>query len=85
MPDIYRSITNDEQRFSQHRGTYPSPRLLRCIYPTFRLLNYSERMKTDNFDGSNGFAIDGGIKDASYVAPFRSVWCADNVAVTFAA
>jgi hypothetical protein len=29
------------------------------------MIRYSERMSRDQFDGSTGFAIDGGIKDAS--------------------
>jgi hypothetical protein len=51
----------------------PAPPLVFfVILPTaislnFRLVAYGEKMVNDNFDGTRGFAIDGGIKDATYV------------------
>jgi hypothetical protein len=33
-------------------------------------MKYSEKMMSDSFDGSQGFAIDGGIKDATSVGCF---------------
>jgi hypothetical protein len=33
-----------------------------------RLIAYGDKMVHDAFDGSKGFAIDGGIKDATYIA-----------------
>ncbi|KAF9024134.1 NAD-P-binding protein [Hymenopellis radicata] len=42
-------------------------RLVQEIFPAPGTLAYSERMYEDNFDGSSGFAIDGGIKDASHI------------------
>lgn len=33
------------------------------------MVNYGDKMLNDKFDGTKGFAIDGGIKDASLV-PF---------------
>lgn len=32
----------------------------------YSLLAYGDKMLHDKFDGSKGFAIDGGIKDATY-------------------
>jgi hypothetical protein len=37
------------------------------IYWSSRMMAYSDRMAHDNFDGSTGFNIEGGIKDATYV------------------
>lgn len=49
------------------------------IFPAPGMLAYSERMYEDNFDGSSGFAIDGGIKDASYVlTEILNVICFDS-------
>lgn len=31
------------------------------------MVNYGAKMMSDSFDGTTGFAIDGGIKDATYV------------------
>jgi hypothetical protein len=36
--------------------------------PTSSFLNYGPKMINDDFDGSKGFAIEGGLKDAMYVA-----------------
>lgn len=35
------------------------------------MVRYSDRMAHDNFDGRTGFAIDGGLKDATYVISCR--------------
>ncbi len=32
-----------------------------------RLINYGEKMLHDQFDGSKGFAIDGGLKDSAHI------------------
>ena len=32
------------------------------------MVNYGAKMMADSFDGSKGFAIDGGIKDATYAS-----------------
>lgn len=34
---------------------------------TYSVINYGEKMVNDLFDGSNGFAIDGGIKDSMHI------------------
>ncbi|KAF5368332.1 hypothetical protein D9758_002155 [Tetrapyrgos nigripes] len=41
--------------------------LVKDIFPAPGLMAYSDRMANDNFDGSIGFAIDGGIKDATHI------------------
>ncbi|KAJ6601139.1 NAD-P-binding protein [Mycena vulgaris] len=41
--------------------------LVKDIFPAPGMIRYSERMSRDQFDGSTGFAIDGGIKDASHI------------------
>jgi len=41
--------------------------LVKDIMPAPGLIAYGERMVNDNFDGSKGFAIDGGIKDSVHI------------------
>ncbi|KAG2022831.1 hypothetical protein CC2G_000550 [Coprinopsis cinerea AmutBmut pab1-1] len=41
--------------------------LVKDYFPAPSMINYTQRMMTENFDGSNGFAIDGGIKDATHI------------------
>jgi 3-hydroxyisobutyrate dehydrogenase-like beta-hydroxyacid dehydrogenase len=41
--------------------------LVKDILPAPVFINYGHRMTHDLFDGSKGFAIDGGIKDASHI------------------
>lgn len=41
--------------------------LIQDLFPTPILLNYAGKMTHDTFDGKKGFAIDGGLKDASHV------------------
>lgn len=41
--------------------------LLSDLFPNPILLNYAKKMTHDTFDGSKGFAIDGGLKDAGHV------------------
>ncbi|KAI9570357.1 NAD(P)-binding protein [Boletus coccyginus] len=41
--------------------------LVKDIMPAPGLIAYGERMVNDRFDGSNGFAIDGGIKDSMHI------------------
>ncbi|KAG9314152.1 NAD(P)-binding protein [Chiua virens] len=41
--------------------------LVKEIMPAPGLIAYGERMVNDRFDGSNGFAIDGGIKDSVHI------------------
>ena len=33
----------------------------------FRLISYGDKMLHDKFDGSKGFAIDGGLKDSQHI------------------
>jgi len=41
--------------------------LVKDLMPTPMFINYGLKMKDDLFDGSNGFAVDGGIKDATHI------------------
>ncbi|KAI0082312.1 NAD(P)-binding protein [Panus rudis PR-1116 ss-1] len=41
--------------------------LIKDILPAPPLINYGEKMVHDLFDGTKGFAIDGGIKDATHI------------------
>ena len=41
--------------------------LISDLFPAPILLNYANKMTNDTFDGSKGFSIDGGLKDASHV------------------
>ncbi|KAK0198736.1 NAD(P)-binding protein [Armillaria mellea] len=41
--------------------------IVKDIFPAPPFIGYSEKMKNDHFDGSVGFTIDGGIKDASHI------------------
>ncbi|CAL1694656.1 unnamed protein product [Somion occarium] len=41
--------------------------LIKDIMPAPPVINYGEKMVNDLFDGSNGFAIDGGIKDSMHI------------------
>jgi len=41
--------------------------LIKDLMPTPVFVNYGAKMKDDAFDGSQGFAIDGGIKDATHI------------------
>ena len=36
-----------------------------------RMTLYAEKMANDKFDGTQGFSIDGGIKDARYHSPLH--------------
>ncbi|KAJ7665665.1 NAD-P-binding protein [Mycena rosella] len=47
--------------------------LVKDIFPAPGLIRYSDRMSHDQFDGSTGFAIDGGIKDASHIRRLTAV------------
>ncbi|KAJ6606811.1 NAD-P-binding protein [Mycena sp. CBHHK59/15] len=47
------------------------PRLTLTRVPS--IIRYSERMSHDQFDGSSGVAIDGGIKDASHIRRLTAV------------
>lgn len=35
----------------------------------YRLITYGDKMANDLFDGTKGFALEGGIKDATYDEP----------------
>ncbi|EPQ60237.1 NAD P-binding protein [Gloeophyllum trabeum ATCC 11539] len=48
-------------------GAETAYNLIKDMMPAPPLVNYGNRMLHDNFDGSAGFAIDGGIKDATHV------------------
>ncbi|KAF8140492.1 NAD(P)-binding protein [Boletus edulis] len=41
--------------------------LVKDVMPAPSLIAYGDRMVNDRFDGSNGFAIDGGIKDSMHI------------------
>ena len=43
------------------------------------MVNYANRMAHDNFDGTTGFSIDGGIKDARSALPLLGYELADSV------
>ncbi|KAJ7597428.1 NAD-P-binding protein [Mycena floridula] len=47
--------------------------LVQELFPAPGLMAYSNRMATDNFDGTTGFSIDGGIKDASHIRRLTAV------------
>ncbi|KAJ7146405.1 NAD-P-binding protein [Mycena epipterygia] len=47
--------------------------LVKDIFPAPGMIRYSERMSHDQFDGSTGFSIDGGIKDASHIRRLTAV------------
>ncbi|KAJ7508473.1 NAD-P-binding protein [Mycena galericulata] len=47
--------------------------LVKDIFPAPGLIRYSERMSRDEFDGTTGFSIDGGIKDASHIRRLTAV------------
>ena len=36
-----------------------------------RMTSYADKMANDKFDGTQGFSIDGGIKDARYRLPLH--------------
>lgn len=40
--------------------------LIQDLFPAPTMLNYANKMTSDAFDGAAGFAIDGGIKDATH-------------------
>jgi len=42
-------------------------RLVQDLLPAPPMINYGAKMIADSFDGSKGFAIDGGIKDANHI------------------
>ncbi|KDQ63078.1 hypothetical protein JAAARDRAFT_29074 [Jaapia argillacea MUCL 33604] len=48
-------------------GSQVALNLIKDLFPAPPLMAYGEKMVHDLFDGSTGFAIDGGIKDASHV------------------
>ncbi|RXW18510.1 hypothetical protein EST38_g7352 [Candolleomyces aberdarensis] len=41
--------------------------LVKDFFPAPSMVNYAERMAHEKFDGNTGFAIDGGIKDATHI------------------
>ncbi|EED85200.1 predicted protein [Postia placenta Mad-698-R] len=41
--------------------------LVKDMFPAPPFINYGNKMVTDSFDGKTGFAIDGGLKDATHV------------------
>ncbi|KAH9486311.1 putative oxidoreductase YfjR [Psilocybe cubensis] len=41
--------------------------LIKEYFPAPSIVNYAEKMMNDSFDGSQGFSIDGGIKDATHI------------------
>ncbi|KAH7104860.1 NAD(P)-binding protein [Auriculariales sp. MPI-PUGE-AT-0066] len=40
---------------------------LKDVFPTPVIVNYASKLLNDEFDGTKGFSIDGGIKDASHI------------------
>lgn len=54
--------------------------------PRISFVGYADKIANDKFDGTQGFAIEGGIKDASQVTSIPSFHCCSYpVAATFAA
>ncbi|KAL1748956.1 NAD binding domain of 6-phosphogluconate dehydrogenase-domain-containing protein [Schizophyllum fasciatum] len=55
--------------FADKSGIDPSNVLtfVQEMLPAPNMVNYANRMANDNFDGTTGFSIDGGIKDASHI------------------
>ncbi|KAJ7762325.1 NAD-P-binding protein [Mycena maculata] len=47
--------------------------LVKDLFPAPSIIRYSERMSRDQFDGSTGFSVDGGIKDASHIRRLTAV------------
>ncbi|KAJ7222861.1 NAD-P-binding protein [Mycena haematopus] len=47
--------------------------LVKDIFPAPGIIRYSERMSTNHFDGTTGFSIEGGIKDASHIRRLTAV------------
>jgi len=47
--------------------------LVKDLFPAPGVLGYSERISTNNFDGTTGFSINGGIKDASHIRRLTAV------------
>jgi len=41
--------------------------LMKDLFPAPSLISHAEKMINDRFDGTQGFALDGGIKDASHI------------------
>ncbi|PPQ77044.1 hypothetical protein CVT25_014861 [Psilocybe cyanescens] len=41
--------------------------LIKEYFPAPSIVNYAKKMMGDHFDGSQGFSIDGGIKDATHI------------------
>jgi len=48
-------------------------KLVQDILPAPGIMRYSERMSTHDFDATNGFSINGGIKDASHIRRLTAV------------
>jgi len=48
-------------------GMGPFYEFLQEFMPTPSIVNYGKRIATDNFDGNNGFALQGGMKDAKHI------------------
>lgn len=46
--------------------------LVKELFPTPIIMNYADKMTHDKFDGSKGFSIDGGIKDAQHIRQLTS-------------
>jgi 3-hydroxyisobutyrate dehydrogenase-like beta-hydroxyacid dehydrogenase len=46
--------------------------IVKELFPNPILLNYADKMVNDKFDGTKGFAIDGGIKDAQHIRRLTS-------------
>lgn len=48
-------------------GASQVQQFIKDTMPAPPLINYGEKMVQDNFDGSKGFAIDGGLKDSAHI------------------
>ncbi|KAF4612421.1 hypothetical protein D9613_004199 [Agrocybe pediades] len=48
-------------------GGHHVEHLIREYLPAPSMLSYTQKMRHANFDGKNGFSIDGGIKDATHI------------------
>ncbi|KAG7452219.1 NAD-P-binding protein [Guyanagaster necrorhizus] len=55
--------------------------IVKDIFPAPGVMAYSEKMKNDHFDGSAGFTIDGGIKDARWAALLHYCNVISNVSI----
>ncbi|KAH9938436.1 uncharacterized protein B0H18DRAFT_1081104 [Fomitopsis serialis] len=48
-------------------GSATTYELIKDLFPAPSFINYGNRMATDSLDGQHGFAVDGGLKDASHM------------------